>query len=338
MKTFLLSDICQIEIGRTPARANPLFWGGEHPWLSISDMGKHRYIYTTKERITDLGAETFNGRIVEPGTLLFSFKLSIGKIGIARIPLYTNEAIAALRIKDKLLACEEYLYYALQGLNLDTKTDRAVMGKTLNKKKLAQINIPLPPLEEQKRIAAILDKADAIRRSRKKAIALTEELLRSTFLDMFGDPVTNPKGWDIVPMKSVVLETQYGTSAKSNTEQNGLPILRMNNITYAGEIDLNDIKWCQIQESDESKYTTKRGDLLFNRTNSPELVGKTGVWRSDDKYAIAGYLVRVRFQENQANSEYVSAYLNSSYGKKYLYEKAKPSNNMSNFSAKEKLK
>ncbi|NEQ85553.1 MAG: restriction endonuclease subunit S, partial [Moorea sp. SIO2I5] len=198
--------------------------------------------------------------------------------------------------------------------------------------------IPLPPLEEQKRIAAILDKADSIRRKRKDAIALTEELLRSTLLDMFGDPVTNPKGWEIVPMKSVVLETQYRTSAKSNTDKNGLPILRMNNITYTGKIDLDDIKWCNISAADEEKYTVKRGDLLFNRTNSPELLGKTGVWRSDKKYALAGYLVRVRFKKDRALSEYVSAYLNSSYGKKYLYEKAKPSNNMSNFSASEFVK
>lgn len=230
MKTFLLGDICKIEIGRTPARANPLFWGGKHPWLSISDMGKCRDIHTTKEGITDLGTETFNGRIVKPGTLLFSFKLSIGKIGIARVPLYTNEAIAALHIKDRLLACEEYLYYALQGLNFDTETDRAVMGKTLNKKKLAQINIPLPPLEEQKRIAAILDKADAVRRSRQKAIRLTEELLRSTFLDMFGDPVTNPKEWDkklLIELIDTKRPITYGILKPGEDIPHGIPYVRV---------------------------------------------------------------------------------------------------------------
>jgi type I restriction enzyme S subunit len=155
---------------------------------------------------------------------------------------------------------------------------------------------------------------------------------------MFGDPVINPKGWEVVPMKSVVIDTQYGTSLKANNNKKGLPILRMNNITYTGEIDINDIKWCDIPVKDEEKYTTKNGDLLFNRTNSPELVGKTAVWRSEEKYAIAGYLIRVRFKNDKVVSEYVSAYLNSSYGKKYLHEKAKPSINMSNFSASEFLK
>ncbi|NCS14038.1 MAG: hypothetical protein GPJ20_25915 [Microcystis aeruginosa BS13-10] len=177
-----------------------------------------------------------------------------------------------------------------------------------------------------------------MRRKRKEAIRLTEELLKSTFLEMFGDPVTNPKGWEICSMKKIVVETQYGTAEKSQEVMGGLPILRMNNITYSGEIDLNSLKWCQIPPKDEDKFTVKRGDLLFNRTNSPELVGKTAVWRSDGKFAYAGYLIRVRFDKSKANSEYVSAFLNSNYGKRYLLEKAKPSINMSNFSASEFLK
>ena len=112
----------------------------------------------------------------------------------------------------------------------------------------------------------------------------------------------------------------------------------MNNLTYKGDLDLHDIKWCEISEKDYEKYTVKKGDLLFNRTNSPELVGKTAVWNICDEYAFAGYLVRVRFNESKANSEYVSAYLNSSHGKRYLSSKAKASINMSNFSASEFVK
>lgn len=196
------------------------------------------------------------------------------------------------------------------------------------------MRIPLPPLPEQKRIAAILDKADAIRRKRQQAIQLTESLLRSAFLEMFGDPVSNPKGWEVKKLGAAIAETQYGTAAKANSERIGLPVLRMNNITYSGGWDLRSLKWCEIQERDLDKYTTRRDDLLFNRTNSPELVGKTAVWDSDDVYAIAGYLVRVRFND-LAEPHYVSALLNSTFGKRLLFAKAKASNNMSNFSASE---
>lgn len=200
---------------------------------------------------------------------------------------------------------------------------------------IANFDIPLPPLPEQRRIAAILDMADTIRRRREEGIRLTEELLRSTFLEMFGDPAMNPKKWPSKAMGDVVQGTQYGTAEKSNSDGIGLPVLRMNNITYGGEIDLTNLKWCEIKESDMEQLTVKRGDLLFNRTNSPDLVGKTAVWDRDERYAYAGYLFRVRFHENVVLPDYVSGFLNSAYGKKMLFAKAKPSNNMSNFSAGE---
>jgi type I restriction enzyme S subunit len=206
---------------------------------------------------------------------------------------------------------------------------------SITQEQLVSVEVPIPSLPEQRRIAAILDKADAIRRKREEGIRLTEELLRSTFLEMFGDPATNPRKWEIRVMDELVRETQYGTAEKSNSDCTGIPVLRMNNITYSGEIDLSDVKWCVIKDADLEQLTVKRGDLLFNRTNSPELVGKTAVWDRDERYAYAGYLFRVRFDERMVLPDYVSAFLNSAYGKKMLFARAKPSNNMSNFSAGE---
>ena len=190
--------------------------------------------------------------------------------------------------------------------------------------------IPLPPLEEQKRIAAILDKADAIRRKREQSIKLTDEFLRSLFLDMFGDPVRNPNGWPVTAMREVVSVTQYGTAEKSNTDPTGIPVLRMNNITYDGRWNLKDLKY--MPEAD-SAGLVEQGDLLFNRTNSQELVGKTAVWTNREKFAFAGYLIRVRFKPGIVSPYYASAYLNSSYGKRLLLSAAQPSINMSNISA-----
>lgn len=232
-----------------------------------------------------------------------------------------------------------YLFYMIWNPLFRLEAGRNMTGSAGQKRVptdfVARFRIPLPALPEQRRIAAILNKADAIRRKRKEGIRLTEELLRSTFLEMFGDPSNNSKGWPIHPMDEVVRETQYGTSQKANGDGKGLPVLRMNNITYEGGIDLTDIKWCEINKSEIPQYTVRRGDLLFNRTNSPELVGKTAVWDREDIYAFAGYLFRVRFDEFRVLPDYASAFLNSSYGKKMLFSRAKPSNNMSNFSAGE---
>lgn len=192
-----LEDLCDIEIGKTPARSNTEYWsGGTLPWLTISDMNQGRFLTTTKECVTHEGVEAAPMKLVQPGTLLLSFKLSIGKVGFASIPLFTNEAIAALTNMDKGLD-SGYMYWALQAIDLLENVDKAAKGKTLNKAKLKQLKIPLPPLPEQRRIAAILDKADALHIKRREAIAKLDQLLQSVFLDMFGDPVTNPKGWDV---------------------------------------------------------------------------------------------------------------------------------------------
>lgn len=203
----------------------------------------------------------------------------------------------------------------------------------ISPKRLLELQVPLPPLTEQRRIAALLDRADAVRRKRKESRRLVDKLLRSVFLEMFGDPVRNEKGWEVVTARQVILDTQYGTATRANSEGRGLPILRMNNITYSGQIDLSDLKSVELSERDLNKFTVRCGDLLFNRTNSPELVGKTAVWDRDGDYAFAGYLVRVRLNNRLALPEYVSAVLNSESGKSMLRSVAKPSINMSNISA-----
>ncbi|MEZ9156417.1 restriction endonuclease subunit S [Vibrio sp. 10N.286.52.E2] len=222
--TVKLSELCEINIGKTPARANNSYWGEGYPWLSIADMSQGRNLFFTKEEITSLAVNETKIKLVKKGTVLFSFKLSIGKLGIATRDLFTNEAIAALPIKDKSRLCEEYLIYAMSQIDAVGKTDRAVMGATLNKKKLAELEIPLPPLAEQKRIAVILDKADAIRQKRKQAIDLADEFLRSVFLDMFGDPVTNPKRWEVKPLKSFAKITTGNTPPRKEPENYGTDI------------------------------------------------------------------------------------------------------------------
>jgi type I restriction enzyme S subunit len=177
-----LGELCQINIGRTPSRSVPAYWdGGRNPWLSISDMGRAKEISKTKEGITDAAINECNMRPVQPGTVLFSFKLSIGKLGIAAVPLFTNEAIASLPILDRSLLCEDYLFHALQQVSGRLVGDRAAMGITLNKASLAQIEIPLPPLEEQRRIAAILDKVNQLDKNRLRAVRNIEALKESLF-------------------------------------------------------------------------------------------------------------------------------------------------------------
>lgn len=324
--------------GGTPSKSVASYWNGHIPWISAKSL-KTFDLSDSEDRITSAAVE--NGTTLVPtGTVIFVVRgMSLAKelrVGVTTRPVAFNQDLRAIIPARDIDA--RYLAHFLKA------EERAILGLTNNAshgtkrlptESLGATMVPVPPLPEQRRIATILDKADAIRRKREEGTRLSEELLRSTFLDMFGDPASNPKGWPILPIDQVVTETQYGTAQKANADGTGIPVLRMNNITYSGEIDLADMKWCDIAKGDIPAYTVRRGDLLFNRTNSPELVGKTAVWDRDEHYAFAGYLIRIRFDEARALPDYVSAYLNSDYGKKLLFSRAKPSNNMSNLSAGE---
>lgn len=241
-----------------------------------------------------------------------------------------------LRPKPDLLL-SEYLYYWVQTTSfIDDMTSKATGANypAVSDKIIKESFIPLPPLAEQKRIAAILDKADAIRQKRQKAIELADEFLRSVFLDMFGDPVTNPKGFSVGTIRDLVDSANYGSSAKASETDGEFPILRMGNITYKGAIDFSDLKYIDLEEKDKPKYLAVDGDLLFNRTNSKELVGKSAVYDRHEPVAIAGYLIRVR-PNTKGNNYYISGYLNSKHGKATLQNMSKSIVGMANINAQE---
>lgn len=144
--------------------------------------------------------------------------------------------------------------------------------------------------------------------------------------------------WTTAPLGDVVEETQYGTPLKANEEGAGVPVLRMNNITYSGVLDLTDLKHVEVPDRSFEQYSVRRGDLLFNRTNSQELVGKMAVWNRDEQYAFAGYLVRLRLKLTRADPAFVGAWFNTPEMKALLRTRAKPSINMANISATEVLK
>lgn len=145
-----LGDIVEIQIGKTPSRNNIDFFQGKNIWLSIRDL-KSKFVSSSNEKISNDAILKTNMKIVPKGTLLMSFKLTLGKTAFADCDLYTNEAIAAIFIKDKNIN-KYFLDYALKFADLEKYVDNAVKGKTLNKQKLKQIEILLPSLKEQERI------------------------------------------------------------------------------------------------------------------------------------------------------------------------------------------
>jgi type I restriction enzyme S subunit len=218
-----------------------------------------------------------------------------------------------------------YLTARMQGANYPAVTDEVVRKAT----------IPLPPLSEQRRIVEILDQADALRKKHAEAEAKAERVLHAFFIKIFGDPVTNPKGWPKDQLGTVIVDTQYGTSARANTNGEGVAVLRMNNIDSLGRLDLSELKYMVLNAQEAEKYKLEPGDLLFNRTNSKELVGKTGLWRGAFEAVPASYLIRFRVDHKRVLPEYIWAYMNTPFMKQVLFEKARRAIGMANINAQE---
>ena len=205
MKRVKLSDAFDLQMGKTPSRKHLAYWrGGTEPWISIADLSNcGKYIEQTKENITSDAVQESNIKIVPKNTVVMSFKLSIGKVAITKRNMYTNEAIMAFHDRGRYEILTDYLYYFCKGNNWSAGTNKAVMGLTLNKKTLSEQTMLLPDMPEQEKIVKKLDALQESISNRQHVLMLLDELVRSRFVEMFGDPVTNPFGFQKMLLKDV---------------------------------------------------------------------------------------------------------------------------------------
>ena len=195
-----LRQAFDLQMGKTPARNRPDYWNGDHKWISIADIGNAgKFLTKTKESITAAGIDGSGIKVVPQGTVIMSFKLSIGKTAITSEDMYTNEAIMAFIDNGKFAVDTNYLYHLCCGTNWTAGTNKAVMGLTLNKATLLEKEIPLPDINEQHEIAAKLDKIDALIAERQQQLELIDQAVKSRFVELFGDLKSNPMEWPVVP-------------------------------------------------------------------------------------------------------------------------------------------
>ena len=198
---------------------------------------------------------------------------------------------------------------------------------------LEEILVPDIELKKQIEYSEIIEKVYAIIQIRKQEILKLDELIKARFVELFGDPILNPYSWAVVTVGDIVTDVRYGTS-KPAVEGGKYPYLRMNNLTYDGHLDLSDMKYIDIPDNEIEKCIVRKGDVLFNRTNSIELVGKTCVFDLADDMVIAGYIIRVRLNEKLLPIV-LSSYMNLPSLKEQLRSMAKGAVNQANINAQE---
>ncbi|MCC7383257.1 MAG: restriction endonuclease subunit S [Deltaproteobacteria bacterium] len=311
----LLKNVARLESGHTPSRREPAYWeGGNVPWLSLKDIRglAGRYVTATEDMPTQAGIDNSSARVLPKGTVAFCRTASVGKVAILGRDMATSQDFANWVCGPELLP--EYLYEALgaSGRQFE-KEKQGTTHKTIYMPVLERFRVLMPPLAEQRRIADILDKANAIRRKRKEAMGLTEELLRSAFLEVFGDPVTNPKKWPVEMLGGLCNDDlRYGTSVRCSTTrtEGDVAILRIPNVV-AGRIDWSDLKYTSLDEGERARLFLRRGDILFVRSNgNPEYIGRCAVIDDNQDAAFASYLIRARLVDPEG-APYVHAALST---------------------------
>ena len=317
-----LGELCQITLGQSPASSSynqdgeglPFFQGNadfgiDHPVARI---------WCTEPR-----------KIAQPNDLLVSVRAPIGAVNVADCECCIGRGVASIRPKDSSLN-PDYLRQCLNAMSdklasLGTGSTFTAVGKTV----LNAFEVPVYPIEEQKHIAQQFALLLQLKRVAEQMLAKADELIQSCFVEMFLDGVALPKK----TIGELATDIRYGTSKKAS-DQGECTYLRMNNMTDDGHLDFSDVKYISLKDSELEKCMVSKGDVLFNRTNSREKVGKTAVFREEEPMVIAGYIIRVRLGL-EMQGEYLSSFMNLQSTKKMLRSIAKGAVHQANINSKE---
>ena len=317
-----LGELCQITLGQSPASSSynqdgeglPFFQGNadfgiDHPVARI---------WCNEPK-----------KIAQPNDLLVSVRAPIGAVNIADCECCIGRGVASIRPKDGSLN-SDYLRQCLTAMSdklsaLGTGSTFTAVGKAI----LNAFEIPVYPTEVQKHIEAQFRAILQSNRVAEQMLAKADELIQSRFVEMFLDGVALPKK----TIGELATDIRYGTSKKAS-DQGEYTYLRMNNMTDDGHLEFSDVKYISLEDSELEKCMVSKGDVLFNRTNSREKVGKTAVFREEKPMVIAGYIIRVRLG-SEMQGEYLSSFMNLQSTKKMLRSIAKGAVHQANINSKE---
>ena len=323
-------------------RKNFVLGSGENNYITIKDIYNGQVNITDKtDKVDDDAIQIIKKRSrIKVGDILF---VSIGRIGETAIVTAkddtwdVNESVFVFTINREIIT-PEYFCTLFQSNAVQKYLTGNSSGSTFKSIKMNQLEkmvFDLPPLVIQEGITEKLSKLKAIINLRTSELTYLDDLIKARFVELFGTYPANEKNWAKGTIRDLVTEVRYGSSRKAADGDSGkYPYLRMNNITYGGELDLTETKTISIPDEELDKCTVRRGDLLFNRTNSKELVGKTCVYDRDEMMVLAGFVVRVRLNE-KALPEFVSAFMNTDFSKQMLLGMCKAAIGQANINAQE---
>ena len=298
---YKLKDIFDLQMGKTPSRNNIEYWNtNDYKWVSIADLTKtDKYIYDTKEYLSKKAVNESGIKIIPANTVIMSFKLSIGKTAITAEDMYSNEAIMAFHDKHIVEILPEYIFYLFKYKNWDYGSNKAVMGKTLNKVILSEVEIDICSIEEQRKIVNVLDKIMNLISARKKELSYLDTFTKARFVEMFGNPEANEKEW------------KMNTFGDICTVRQGLQIPISKRLTqyeddcyeYITVQYLHGGKEREYIKSPKTSVICTQNDILMTRTGNTGMVvtGVDGVFHNN--------FFLIDFDRNKYDKDFLVQYL-----------------------------
>ena len=311
-----LGDICTIQSGGTPSRSNKDYWdNGTIPWVKISDFSG-KYLDHTSEKITQAGLDGSSAKIFPKGTILYTIFATLGETCILDIDATTNQAIAGLKLNDDSVLLDYLYYYLLSKKEYVNEIGRGVAQNNINMKILREMEIAIPPKEEQDKITDALNKVYELIALRNEQLTKLEQLVKSRFIELFGDPMINPSGWPICELSEHI---RFLTSGSRGWAQyfsdSGEYFITIKNVKNC-RITLDDVQHIIPPDNAEAKRTrVQEGDLLISITAD---LGRTGVVTkeiADYGGYINQHLTCIRLNQDVVRPLYVAYYMESDAGK-----------------------
>lgn len=312
-----LADLCKvITKGTTPTSIGYNFSDNGIIFLRVQNINGGQVNYEKQTLFIDeLTHKALSRSQILAGDILVSIAGTIGRAGIVpdnAPPLNCNQAVAIVRTNGSIF--RPYLRHWLESNDAQSQMIGSTVTGTIANLSLTQIGnlrVPLPPIAEQKRIAEILDRTQSLISKRKEAIAKLDTLTQSIFLEMFGDPVTNPKGWKRIVLGDVITSASDGPHVSPKYADEGIPFLSTRHIRHGG-IDWNDLKFISLDEAQIQwkKCRPQRGDILYTKG------GTTGIAATvdfDEPFAIWVHVALLKTNKNKVQPKWLENMLNSSF-------------------------
>lgn len=265
-----LGDVFEIGSGGTPSKTHPEYYGGDIPWVKTGDL-KSEYLYEVEDFITEEGLNNSSAKMYESDTVLIAmYGATIGATSILNFPACTNQACAAFKKSEEILP--EYLYFFLRSKKEKFVND-GVGGTQPNISAgyLKKVQIEVRSLDEQSEIINVLDKVNRIIDERTKELAALDDLIKARFVELFGDPVANPMGWDTDTCKNLTSKIGSGATPKGGRESygtEGISLIRSMNV-YNNRFEYKDLAHITDEQAEKlDNVTIKENDVLLNITGA----------------------------------------------------------------------